>query len=313
MSVKKPIVAIGLTATLLVGALVTMPSASAQVGQPIFTFDFSGIPTSAIAPIEDTANIRIDYTYDLKVAPQNLGGAQGTAVVTFTVNCLPNEVIISGATTDIIPLSASSTETRYTGSVTIQNTIKRTAAALDPITCTVVGTVSEVQAQGVPAPEPYTNRYDLKPDFFSLIEAKTDVKLRQGGPQKQIPFNIEMTNFGNGQTKVAFEVISAPEKGNWQGLIPDQAILDAPGGNKQTSTSVFTVATPYKNGWNNEEGAFTLALKPEYVFNPDKKGSEVTVTLLARVRGVYVPSLEPLIMVGVVVGAAMVARARNEE
>ncbi len=310
----RTLAAIATVSVLLVGALVAMPGASAQsVGQPIFGFTLSGAPATPVTPIEQTVTVSVDWTYNLKVPPQNLAGAQGTAQVTVSTICTPGQVTIAGATTSIIAIDTAGTGTTYDGKLPIQVILPRTLPALDPISCTVTGSVSSVFDQGVPESNTHTDTFVIKPDYFALIEAKTDLKLRQGGPQKQIPFAIEVTNFGNGQTKVNFEMVERPSKGNWQGLIPDQLFLDAPGGNKQTNNAVFTVATPYKNGWNNEEGAFTLLLKPEYAFNSEKTGSDVTITLLARVRGVYVPSLEPLVMVGVVIGAAMVARMNRED
>lgn len=286
-----------------------VPAATAQA--PTFKFDITGLPNGPMRPIEDTANVKFDYTYSTKVQLQGAGGLAGNAQVTFDVQCPQDKILVSGGTTQIIPITVG-TANDYTGTVTIQLQVLREAPGLTPIQCSVTGSVGQVVASAVPASNPETKSFAVTPDYLPYIEASAASKLRQGGPQKQIPFAIDVANFGNAATKVVFSIESAP-KGAWQGLIPDPALLDPPGGSQQAKQVVFNVATPYKNGWNNAEGGFTITLTPEYQYNADKKGSPQQVTVLARVRGVYVPSLEPFVMVGAILGTALVLRMRKDE
>lgn len=296
----------------LLAVVLLAPVATAQGPQPTFTFAVGGLPSGPITPIEQTVNIDFEFMYTQKVQPQGLGGLAGNAQVTFDVNCPQDKLLVSGGTTQILPISGSSTTGQYPGTVTIQIQALREAPGLTPITCTVSGSVGEVVATGVPASNTEEKSFALTPDYLPYIEATAASKLRQGGPQKQIPFAIDVTNFGNAATKVSFSIEQQP-KGRWQGLLPDPALLDPPGGNQQSKQIVFNVATPYKNGWNNDEGAFTLLLTPEYQYNSEKVGSPQQVTVLARVRGVYVPGLEPTVMLAALVGSALVLRMQRDD
>ena len=228
------------------------------------------------------------------------------------MNCPQDRLLVTGSTTDVVTVVPGSPSGTYTGTVNIQITVLREAPGMTPAQCTVTGSVGAMQGAAVPASTTDTDSFQIIPDYLPYIEAQSAAKLRQGGPQKQIPFAIDLTNFGKAATKVSFAIESAPS-GKWQGLLPDPALLDPPGGNLQSKQITFNVATPYKNGWNNDEGAFTLSMTPEYQYNSEKTGSPITVTVLARVRGVYVPSLEPMVMVSALLGAAMLIKLRKED
>lgn len=295
-------------------ATVLAPVATAQ--QPKFEYSIVGVPPAPVTPIAQKVTVKFEYTYTLPAGPlQSLGGVTSTAQVTFDVQCPADKILKSGSESKIIALNPSNTDANqngYEGTVEVTLTVLREAPGLTPIACSVSGSVGEVVASGVPASNTQPGSFDLTPDYLPYIEAQSASKLRQGGPQKQIPFAIDLTNFGNAATKVSFEITERP-KGAWQGLLPDPALLDAPGGNVQSKQIVFNVATPYKNGWNNDEGAFTISMKPEYQYDSTKTGSPITVTVLARVRGVYVPSIEPFVMVAAILGTALLMRMRRDD
>jgi hypothetical protein len=301
-----------ITASLFVLGMLFVPASSAQAPQTTFTFDVTGNPGAPVAPLV-TQTFKIDYEFSVGTGVQNPAGLEGAVTVTFVINCDPG-VTVSGPETDniVIPPTPGAAGFKESRTLSYQLTVDRDVRALDPLKCGIDGSVATPNEQTLPAPADVARNFLVQADYFSLIEAKTDLKLKQGGPQKQIPFNLEITNFGNGQTKINFEVTEKPG-GKWQGLAPDVLLLDEKDGTRSASTVTFTVVTPFKNGWNNEEGAFTILLKPEYSFDNKKSGSEVAVTLVARVRGVYVPSLEPMIMVGAVIGTALVARMMRDD
>jgi hypothetical protein len=295
----------------LVATAILSPAATAQA--PEFKFTTSGVPTAPVTPIEQIVNIKFDYTYTIKIPAQVAAGPVGTATVTMDVACPQDKLLVTGSKTDVISVQPKTgAEQSFTGTINIAITVLREAPGLTPIACQVSGSASALQGQAVPASTVDQEDFQIIPDYLPYIEAQSAAKLRQGGPQKQIPFAIDLTNFGNAATKVSFAIESAPS-GKWQGLLPDPALLDPPGGNLQSKQITFNVATPYKNGWNNDEGAFTLSMTPEYQYNADKKGSPITVTVLARVRGVYVPSLEPMVMVSALLGAAMLVKLRKDD
>lgn len=291
-------------------ASLLLPTTTAQA--PTFSFTTEGVPPGPVTPVEVTTTVSFDWTYSVPLNPvQGAAGVTNTAQVTFDVQCPADRILVSGGLTQTFALDPAQT-TDYEGTIQVLLTVLRTAPGLEPASCDVSGSVGQVVPSAIPASNTQTYKFDIKPDYVPYLEAQSASKLRQGGPQKQIPFAIDITNFGNAPTKVIFAIDSAP-KGKWQGLLPDPALLDAPGGNLQSKQIVFNVATPYKNGWNNDEGSFTISMTPEYQFNSEKKGSPVTVTVLARVRGVYVPSIEPFVMVAAILGTALVARLQREE
>lgn len=297
---------------LVVASALLAPIASAQ-GNPTIDFTLGGYNGAPVQPISQPVRVDVQWTYSLPVSQlQNLAGPTGTVTATFDVQCPQDKILQSGSEDVIITLTATQT-TPYSGTLPITLIVLREAPGLVPIQCTISASATSAggSSPAVPASNTKGGSFTVTPEYFSLLEATSSSKLRQGGPQKQIPFAIDLTNFGNAGTKVNFEVTEKP-RGGWQGLLPDPVLLDAPGGNLQTKQIVFNVATPYKNGWNNEEGAFTIKMTPEYQFKTSdtQVGSPVTLTVLARVRGVYVPSLEPMVLVGAILGTALLARLR---
>ena len=237
--IKERSISIGIVAIFLLGAVAVMPTTAAQdLGKPDFKFSFAKVPSAPVAPLQTFA-VDINYEYVLKLAPQNLAGAAGSPTVDLQVNCDP-AITVAGATSDVIALQSTGSDTAYDGTITIQLTIDRTAPALKSLTCDVEGGVGEVNAQGLPASNDWSNSFTVQSAYFSLLEAKTDLKLKQGGPQKQIPFALEVTNFGNGQTQVFFELKEKPS-GKWQGLVPDLLLLDHQDGGRSSSASTTRV------------------------------------------------------------------------
>lgn len=80
-----------------------------------------------------------------------------------------------------------------------------------------------------------------------------------------------------------------------------------------TKQASFVVSTPYQNGWNNDETTLVFRLQPVSTNHQDTKGQEVSVNVLARVRGIYVPGPEPMLLVGAILGAALVARLATKK
>ncbi len=312
-STKKVLFATMTVALLLFGALAFVPNAAAQA-TPNFSISVKTAETRLLVPVQDTGQIVIEYKYSFQQPGQQIFGTQGSVVVTIDMDCGSN-VIVTGDSNRIIAIQPQSTAVDVTETLTKFVTINRQATALESIQCNIDAEASAIgTGQGVPKPPAVTTATSIKPDYFGAIEAKSvGNKLQQGGPQKQIPFQVEVKNFGNGQTRVKFEVVERPGNKDWQGLPPDAMLLDQKDGGNANGLATFTVSTPYKNGWNNEEGAFLLRLTPEYNFNSEKKGGDVDIQILARVRGVYVPSLEPMVMVGAVIGSAMMARLLRKE
>src|ERR1041385_12735 len=188
--------------------------------------------------------------------------AASSATVSFKPNC-PTYIIVTGPTTKVMQLQPTGQTTSQGGSVeaSFSVTATREAPGLKSIKCTLTASMPNPQSTGLTAPPDAPIDFTVSADYYSLVTPKITKKLQQAGPQKQVPFSIELTNFGNARTQINFEKGAAPTGKRWNLLLPDPLILDSPysgGEGKTVDTATVTVATPYKNGWNNEQGAYQI-------------------------------------------------------
>jgi hypothetical protein len=297
---------------LAVTALMLMPSAVAQSTSPP-QVDYSITPPSAaIKPEIESGSLRVNGEYKTGNAAQPLGGLQNqNVVITLTPAC-PNGIVMTGASQKFVTVQPQSQTATF--EATFQVTVPRTAPGLQSVQCSMKVKASAL-AEGVVAAVPdQEQKFAVNVDYYSLNQVKVASKLKQSGPQKQVPFEMEITNFGNARTAYVFEVTSKPG-GSWNDLPPEVLLLDSPnsGQGSNVNTAIFTVATPFKNGWNNLEGAYTVTIKPSAADNPEKSGTPLTANMLVRVRGVYVPSIEPILMLGAMMGSALLLRLRKDD
>jgi hypothetical protein len=266
-------------------------------------------PAGAIKPQIENPTLTVDYTYtfdDPAFTPS--GVVTANVVIDLPFQCT-NGVIISGPTSVVKQIVQPPAAT--TGSATFQVSIPRTAPGLQALQCTLKAKAEGLNAATTQSPEsafPFT----VTADYYSLNQVKLATKLKQSGPQKQVPFEMEVTNFGNARTSYIFELGNGPG-GKWQAILPEVLLLDSPnsGQGSPTNTAVFTVATPYKNGWNNIQGSYQIIVKPSAADDSTKTGNPLTANMLVRVRGVYVPGLEPTVMLAALLGSALVLRLRK--
>lgn len=297
-------------------AVAILPTAEAQSTSLDMSMSLS---KQLLIPEGEVATLTVDVMYSFTGVASPTGTAASQAVtVTFTPTC-PTYILVVGPETKIINLPPQGVaQNNFQGEVQAQFavTVTREAPGLKTLTCSMEVTASELAATAAPAPPPVKQSFSLIADYYALVQAKVNSKLKTAGPQKNVPFDIELSNFGNARTQVSFEVGERPSGKRWNALLPDNLILDSPNGGgegKTSDTTTFTVATTYKNGWNNEQGAFQVIMKPSSADQPEKVGNPITANVLVRVRGVYIPTLEPLLMLGAVLGVALVARLSRDE
>lgn len=303
--------------TILVGvaiaaaALMLMPSAIAQAGagSPSISGVKVGVPAAPIKPQIENPSFTVEWRYNLPNPAFATSGAATSNVITNLLFQCQSGVAITGAAAQIITIVATQTTGYYDGRASFQVSIPRTAPGLQAIPCVLKISASSPNA-GIPAVPEQQVPFTVTADYYSVNQVKLSSKLKQSGPQKQVPFEMEVTNFGNARTQYTFEIGNEPSKGKWNAILPEVLLLDSPnsGQGSPTNTAVFTVATPFKNGWNNEEGAYQIVVKPASADDPSKVGNPLTANMLVRVRGVYVPSLEPALMLGALMGAVLLAR-----
>lgn len=171
--------------------------------------------------------------------------------------------------------------------------------------------VSAAAAQnGDLKPSTGADQTQIQADFFSIIDASAAQTIAIARPQTQVTYPITVTNFGNANTKLFFEITSKPE--GWQVQEPIPITLEArQQGGKQTSSTVnLNILTPYRNGYLNEVGAVTMKVTSNYALDTKKPGDATQVSVLTTTRGFYVPGFETVALVGAVAGLAVVLRRK---
>ncbi len=312
--------------TLFVASALIVPTASAQTStQPSLTFDkinvaYSQGDSNAIVPDTGKATVSIDWTWTINQQGFDQAGfIQSSTLLSFTQpSCENSAVKVSGSTSYPIILREGAGAAGASDEGTAQFTVTATQQAPGEtlISCTFKAQSEPIGNQVQSSNEASINT-DVVVKYLGLISATIPTTIKQAGPQKQIQYDIEVTNLGNSITNMVFTLrdSEAASSGGWNPVPPTPVVLQstAQGGTDTVKTVSFLISTPFKNGWNNAEKTFTLDITPQSTKNPDFEGSTVTVNVLARVRGVYVPSLEPMVMVGAVIGAAMLARKLRDE
>lgn len=297
---------------LTAAALMLVPSVAAQAP----TLDVSiAPPAKAVQPEIKSESMSVTVTWNEGNAVQPLAGVQnGQIAITFNPSC-PNGIRVVGPAQRFINIATPEANAEYTVTADFQVSAPRSAPGLVGLQCTMGVKASQVMQSTVPAVEEVTSNFEVSVDYYSLNQVKVATKLKQSGPQKQVPFEMEVTNFGNARTSYLFEIGNQPKSTKWNELLPEVLLLDSPnsGQGSNVNTAIFTVATPFKNGWNNDEGSYQILIKPAAADDNTLTGTPLTANVLVRVRGVYVPSLEPLVMLGAILGSALILRLRKAE
>ncbi|HVL87997.1 MAG TPA: hypothetical protein VM681_08360 [Candidatus Thermoplasmatota archaeon] len=153
----------------------------------------------------------------------------------------------------------------------------------------------------------------VQADFFSIIDATTPTTIQKSGPQQQVVFPMTVTNYGNANTKIFFDVLSQPE--GWQVVPPSEVILEArqQGGKATTKTANMVVQTPWRNGYLNEVGAVTMRMTSNYALDTKVPGDRATISSLTTVIGFYVPGIDTLLLVGGVGALAVALKHRRRD
>lgn len=320
-SIKKASISMLMVGVLAFGILASLPGAQAQLS-PTLSVSVTE-PEGRIAPQIDRGTVDFTWTYTITggTVQQALGDLEGDVIVDFGITCKPQDSyiqILSGESV-LVNLADGTQQTGgnayvigpKTHSITVTPT--RTAPGLKPIECDVTATATSSAQNSIPTANAPNSKFSVIPEYYGLVEATVaGAKLVKTGPQKEVNYAIEVGNFGNAETRVSFAFPEGgiPATGNWDHLLPDPILLDARGGEQATKQAIFTISTPYKNGWNNLQGTYTIQVNGVSTDDKEQTAEPVTLSMLTRVRGVYVPALEPIVMVGAILGMALLARSR---
>jgi hypothetical protein len=292
--------------------LAATPMASAQKPKGSFTVG----SVTQCAPVTVNAggcSVKVPWTYNYGGLPlQQTGAASTTATLTWDQPQCPAGIVVTGAFSKVVDLSKGSTGTSASVSDSSDFTLTASpdAPGEKPLSCTMKGRVSGSSGGAVDPSGDDTASIPFSVKYYGLLTATIPTTIAEAGPQKEIRYDITLTNLGNANTNVNFGLAGDAPVG-WSPVPPTPLVIgpsQQAGGSDFTKTVSFLVSTPHKNGWNNDQTAFQLKITPGSTINTDQKGNEIAVNVLARVRGIYVPGPEPFLLVAALLGTALVAR-----
>jgi hypothetical protein len=303
------VAALSVMAVLLIAA----PFASAQTSSK-FSVKDTTIDLDQIKPDVEKGELTVNWNWQLDSAPQNaVIPLTGAFIIEWTYTCDNPNILITGSFSELVTVSAptGATQATATGPSKFTVTVNQDAPGETQVGCEITGTPGALSTQGATAAAASSGKFTVAADYLGLISVNVPKTIKQAGPQKEITYDIEISNLGNARSNIDFALDGETASG-WRPVVPGRITLHslAQGGTETSKTVGFTISTPFKNGWNNKDTTFVLKVTPSSTKDdsPEGQGSPVTMTMLARVRGVYVPSLEPMIMLGALLGAALVVR-----
>ena len=269
----------GMRRLLAVAALlvVALPAHGQAATNPVLDVGAPILEEEPNIPIHHAGVILVPWTYTFP----NPGAAAaafalGSTTISWVLGCAEGQVAIVGPSETTITFAAGTTDYSGTASLSIQATAD--TPGLRELSCRIEGsaggTVQTLQSTDAN-------------DFLEVVAWNGNVVFaspppRQAGPQKQIPYPIDITNEGNSQIQIQWEVIEAA--GKWAILVPEPITLDA----GQSVTTIATAVTPFSNGYNKDRESLQIRAIVTPVGGDERIATE-TIALGATVRGWYVP------------------------
>lgn len=291
-----------LLAALVAGTalLALAPTAEAQ-NQGSVTVQLNA-PSESVKPLQGP--ITFTGTVTLTGDGSAMTGVVGVPVQ-YTVTKQPAwaNVLVSPAS-DVFPVPQPPTGANFqaTKTITITVTASDQAPAFQADTIEITAQTTGASAGG----SSFSGKGStpITANYFSIIDVQLAEAIKVERPQTAVAFPLKITNFGNANTKVIFEIIDKTE--SLKTPIPNPVILQSKqaGGNQISADIPLTIQTPYKNGYLNEVGVVNYKLASSYALDPKIKGDESSVSLLVTTRGFYVPGPSPIVflaLLGVVV------------
>lgn len=296
----------------LVGLTVSafMPVASAQTKAPVqVSAKITAQGDQELKPLQNSIVLKGEMTFtgDAGTSRSTLTGV----TVTYTKISAPAwATVVISPPTDVITFDGTpgaSPTVSGTKSFDVIITASDQAPAFQDGEIVIEVKTAETQAFATGSAKPTAT---VKASYFSIIDVVLPETIKVERPQTPVIFPIKVTNFGNGPTKVQFEVIQKPENDKFQVLAPPPLQLEAAqtGGTATSKDVNLQIQTPYKNGYMNEPGTVVLKITSAYANDGSLVGDSNTVSVLVTTRGFYVPGPSPILLVGLVAAAAIVVR-----
>lgn len=139
--------------------------------------------------------------------------------------------------------------------------------------------------EGVYADQDAYANVTVEGDYYPYIQGNVPDRSLEGSPGSSLRFAVTVSNFGNAATDVTFVRMGEPLPEGWNVTVPPPVAL-ARNGTASNSTVEVVVGLPDDEGWNNRELPLTFELRPTASLDSSRSGPAITITVLARVRGV---------------------------
>lgn len=154
--------------------------------------------------------------------------------------------------------------------------------------------------------------FEVTATYYSIVSFRLASPFLRVGPTETATFPLTISNTGNGETMMNFEIA---EKGQerWQVPTPPQFSVPATqtGAESNERTVNIQVTSELSTGWYNDIGVVTTKISPFYAPQPDKKGVETFVSFLAHFQGIYVPGFSTAGVLGALAAVGLLARGKK--
>lgn len=152
------------------------------------------------------------------------------------------------------------------------------APAFTPAEVTLAATVRGA----VPATTTATTL--VQAGFFSILDVSGPT-IFVTEPRRMATCPMTVTNFGNANTKVFFDVTEAAEGWDVQPPIPVTLEAKQQGGTKTAETVALNLLPRQEGVYVNEVGTFTVVVTSQYALDASVSGDSTTHSCLVTVRG----------------------------
>lgn len=284
-----------------------VPSGAAQTTTAQITITAAGTSKFDGRLVPESGSADIEYRFTVAV-PDTAPGASAAAcptanvVVSFTNPKKPDYASVTLSPGSAIVTFDTTTRTKEV-KTTLHITTSRSAKAFIADTYTVAATAAS-GASGCtygPVTTAVPQEASITNDYVPIMEYSPARYIVKTGQNKEVIFPIDITNFGNYQTKVT-TTVAQPNKNKLDAVIaPSLTTLNSDLFSKTDVKKTINIAarTPHSNGYTNQLYQFNA----QFVATATATGEKITsdtqnISLSVQVQGVYVPGFDFVALVG---------------
>lgn len=154
---------------------------------------------------------------------------------------------------------------------------------------------------------------DVEAGYFAILDARVPQAIRVGPPGVEERFEVDLTNFGNGDTRIEFFVGSV--KDGWSATLPEPIVMGArQTGTEPVNATVEVGLTPAEGGFlTNEPGMLTVRVVARYAHAVVDEKEELTQSFLLTAKGDGAATAAPVggAVLATLGAAALVAARRG--